>query len=69
MKNIINKVKENYKLMIGVFIVGLLFGWIFFHTQGDVSKTSQELNGHEGHIDEIENQVWTCSMHPLIKQD
>lgn len=31
MKNKILKIKDNYQLVIGVFIVGLLFGWIFFH--------------------------------------
>ncbi|PLW93236.1 MAG: efflux RND transporter periplasmic adaptor subunit, partial [Marinilabiliales bacterium] len=69
MKNIFNKVKENYKLVIGVFIVGLLFGWIFFHSSAVVSNEGQEPNGHEGHTTEVENQIWTCSMHPQIKQD
>lgn len=69
MKNIFNKIKENYKLVIGVFIVGLLFGWLFFYSSGELSNTEQELNGHESHNIEIENQVWTCSMHPQIKQD
>lgn len=68
MKNLIIKIKENYKLVIGVFIVGLLFGWIFFYPSG-VSTEGQEANGHEGHTTEVENQIWTCSMHPQIKQD
>lgn len=70
MKNIIQKIKENYKLVIGVFIVGLLFGWIFFHSSGEATNVGQELNGHEGHDHEAEAPtVWTCSMHPQIKQD
>lgn len=70
MKKIILNIKENYKLVIGVFIVGLLFGWIFFHSSGRGSNTTQELNGHEGHNHEAEAPtVWTCSMHPQFKMD
>lgn len=69
MKNIILNIKENYKLVIGIFIVGLLFGWIFFHSSSEAILTTQEVEGHEGHNHETENQVWTCSMHPQIKQD
>lgn len=70
MKNIIQKLKENYKLFLGVFVVGLLFGWIFFHSSGEATNTIQELNPHEGHKHESEDPTtWTCSMHPQIKQD
>lgn len=64
MKNILNKIKENYKLIIGVFITGLLFGYLFFHSSNEGLST-----GHEDHKTEIENQIWTCSMHPQIKQN
>jgi Cu(I)/Ag(I) efflux system membrane fusion protein len=66
MKNIIQNIKDNYKLVLGVFIVGLLFGWIFFHSSSEAIVTTQEV---EGHNHETENQIWTCSMHPQIKQD
>lgn len=70
MKNIIQKLKENYKLFLGVFVIGLLFGWIFFHSSGEATNTIQELNAHEGHNHESEDPTtWTCSMHPQIKQD
>ncbi len=69
MKKLIIKIKENYKLIIGAFIVGLLFGWIFFHSSGEGTNTNQELNGHEIHTAESVNQIWTCSMHPQIKMD
>ncbi len=72
-KNNMNKqvqnIKEHYKLLIGVFIVGLLFGWIFFHSSGVTTKTTQEISGHESHDIESENQIWTCSMHPQIRMD
>jgi len=70
MKNIISKIKENFILVIVVFILGLLMGWVFFHSSGEAINTSQELNGHEGHVHEsAEPTTWTCSMHPQIKQD
>lgn len=69
MKKLIKNIKEHYKLLIGVFIVGLLFGWIFFHSSGSKTNTAQELIEHESHSAEAENQIWTCSMHPQIKMD
>ena len=69
MKKLIQNIKEHYKLLIGVFIVGLLFGWIFFHSSGGTTNTTQELSEHESHDTESENQIWTCSMHPQIKMD
>jgi Cu(I)/Ag(I) efflux system membrane fusion protein len=69
MKKIIQNIKDHYKLLIGVFIVGLLFGWIFFHSSGKVTDTSRESSGDEHQHAETENQVWTCSMHPQIKMD
>ncbi len=70
MKNSILKIKENYKLILAVFIVGLVFGWIFFHTSGDSSNTKQKnevIDVHDHSTEE--NTIWTCSMHPQIKQD
>ena len=70
MKNIFLKIKENYKLIIGVFAVGLLMGWIIFHSSGEATNTAQDLNEHAGHEQEsAEPTIWTCSMHPQIKQD
>jgi Cu(I)/Ag(I) efflux system membrane fusion protein len=69
MKKIILKIKENYKLVIGVFIIGLLFGWIFFHSSGARTNTTQELGGEHTHDTEAANQIWTCSMHPQIRMD
>ena len=69
MKKLMQNIKDHYKLLIGVFIVGLLFGWIFFHSSGKVTETSRELSGDEHQHAETENQIWTCSMHPQIKMD
>ncbi len=67
MKKVIKNIKEHYKLLMGVFIVGLLFGWIFFHSSGITTHTSQELSGDESQNTESANQIWTCSMHPQIR--
>jgi membrane fusion protein, copper/silver efflux system len=70
MKNIIKNIKENYKLVIGVLIVGLLLGWVFFHSSGEAVLSETHIEGHEGHNHESEDPTtWTCSMHPQIKQD
>lgn len=70
MKKIFKNIKENYKLVIGVLIIGLFFGWLFFHSSGESSTASQEMSGHEGHDHEASAPtVWTCSMHPQIKMD
>ncbi len=41
-------------------IVGLLLGWIFF--------ASPRGNNHQGHQHETLAEVWTCSMHPQIRE-
>ena len=69
MKKSLQNIKEHYKLFLGVFIVGLLFGWIFFHSSGKMTNTTQDLGEHESHTAETENQIWTCSMHPQIRMD
>ncbi|MBI9052757.1 MAG: efflux RND transporter periplasmic adaptor subunit [Bacteroidales bacterium] len=70
MKNIIQNIKENYRLVIGVLIVGILIGWIFFHSSGEMVSQETHIEGHEGHNHESEDPTtWTCSMHPQIKQD
>jgi len=45
-----------------VLVIGLLLGWLLF---GDLFDEQQQ-NNHNVVIDA--NKVWTCSMHPQIKQ-
>ena len=70
MKKTINNIKENYKLVIAVLVIGVFLGLIF---SGSSDKTVAGINaveGHEGHNHESEDPTtWTCSMHPQIKQD
>ncbi|WP_421917885.1 efflux RND transporter periplasmic adaptor subunit [Marinifilum sp.] len=70
MKNIINNIKENYKLVIAVLVVGILLGLIFSGSSDKYVVNSSNIEGHEGHNHESEDPTtWTCSMHPQIKQD
>jgi Cu(I)/Ag(I) efflux system membrane fusion protein len=70
MKDIIQNIKANFKLVIGVLVVGVFLGWLFFHSSGEATVAKTEIEGHEGHDHESEDPTtWTCSMHPQIKQD
>lgn len=65
MKKIFQNIKSNYKLVLGVLIVGLAIGWIIAPS-GNTNGAGDE---HAGHNHEEEATTWTCSMHPQIKQD
>ncbi|MCK4750377.1 MAG: efflux RND transporter periplasmic adaptor subunit, partial [Bacteroidales bacterium] len=70
MKNILRNIKENYKLVLGIFITGLFLGWIIFHPSKEDLRPVDQIEGHEGHDHSSEDPTtWTCSMHPQIKQD
>jgi Cu(I)/Ag(I) efflux system membrane fusion protein len=53
---------KKYIIYTGILAVGLLMGWFLF---GGSSNTETEHN-HDA-VTET-NQMWTCSMHPQIKQ-
>lgn len=59
------KIKNRQIILILVALVaGLGLGWVFFHN----AQTSVQ----EAHVHEAEAQqktIWTCSMHPQIRQD
>lgn len=68
MKKIINKVRQNYILIIAAVVLGVLIGWIV--SPSDSSSQKSHIESHEGHDHESEEATtWTCSMHPHIKQD
>lgn len=70
MKNIIKTIKENYRLVLIVFITGLFLGWLFFHPTKAERAAEVQIEGQEGHDHASEDPTtWTCSMHPQIKQD
>lgn len=69
MKQIIQTIKENYKLVLGVLAFGVLLGWILFHPTANNTLKNTEI-AHKTHIHKKgAHEVWTCSMHPQIKMD
>jgi len=59
MKTIFSNIYVRYGLLL---LVGLFFGWLFFHSSG---KTEDEKKA----VTESKKQIWTCAMHPQIRQD
>ena len=57
-----NTKKKNIIKMVGILIIGLLLGWLIFG--GTSSKESKGVNATELN----QNTIWTCSMHPQIRQ-
>ncbi len=64
MKTKISIDKKNIKNYVIVMAIGLILGWVFFHNPG---TTTEQVHDHSEHAEEA--TVWTCSMHPQIKQD
>ena len=68
MKKSINR--QSMYIGIGFLILGLLLGWAFFG--GGTTEKIEEQEVTEGmgveHAHEA-NEVWTCSMHPQIRED
>ncbi|OEK03031.1 hypothetical protein BFP97_16545 [Roseivirga sp. 4D4] len=60
---------RNIWVGIGFLIVGILLGWLIFGGSGGSSQTSEPASliaddhEHEG------GSIWTCSMHPQIRED
>ncbi len=52
-------------IVISTLIIGLLLGWLIFGGVGN-NNTSENLAEHS-HVDE--ETIWTCSMHPQIRQN
>ena len=64
--------KINKKMIyvgLGFLAAGLLLGWLFFGGTSESSATTEnqleEAHAHE----EGESEIWTCSMHPQIRQE
>lgn len=63
LKNIIDNNRVRYVSMV---VVGILLGWLIFgSSSGNSQSQDQENHLHSQAVD----QVWTCSMHPQIRQD
>lgn len=60
MKNIFSNQSTRYALFV---VVGLLLGWLFFHSSSKVEVAQNQPQ------EEKKAEVWTCSMHPQIRMD
>jgi Cu(I)/Ag(I) efflux system membrane fusion protein len=68
MKNIIQSIRNHYQWAGIVLVAGIFLGWLFFHpSRPGPESANQELLGHD-HAEE-QTTIWTCSMHPQIRQD
>ncbi len=54
--------RKNIIAAVVILIVGILLGWMFF---GGDEKESAEAHDHS---QAEKNEVWTCSMHPQVRQ-
>jgi Cu(I)/Ag(I) efflux system membrane fusion protein len=66
------KTKVNYKQIAkitGILLTGLFLGWVFFG--GSASNQPENMDEHvsETHTDAQGNIVYTCSMHPSVRQN
>ncbi|WP_244828311.1 efflux RND transporter periplasmic adaptor subunit [Carboxylicivirga sediminis] len=64
MNTIFQYIKANYKPVLITLAIGLLVGWAIAPS----GSGNAQADAHEGHQHE-EETVWTCSMHPQIKQN
>lgn len=70
MKKLYKQLKENYKTLTVVLISGILLGILFSGLTGKQAKNDESVENYTDHDHESElPELWTCSMHPQIKQD
>ncbi len=54
--------QNKYIQAVGLILIGIALGWVFFHPRNDTNVvTAQDLTSSK--------IIWTCSMHPQIRQD
>ncbi|HLR31519.1 MAG TPA: efflux RND transporter periplasmic adaptor subunit, partial [Fodinibius sp.] len=62
----------NYKKIAkktGILFLGLFLGWFFFGgSAADDQPESMDEHVHEAHTDEQGNILYTCSMHPSVRE-
>jgi Cu(I)/Ag(I) efflux system membrane fusion protein len=71
MKQKIINIWNNYRWLALVLGAGIFLGWLFFHSPGNRVETGNETlatHGDHAHAEEA-GTIWTCSMHPQIRQD
>src|SRR6056297_709007 len=63
-----NIAKTQYLTYSIILLTGIILGWLFF---GGSSTVQNEYDGHDHEqvTSEAGEEVWTCSMHPSVRQD
>ena len=72
-----NITKKQILTYSAILAAGLFLGWLIFsgsadhddHSHGQLSDAEMEQHIQEEHTDEEGNIVWTCSMHPSVRED
>lgn len=65
---ILDLIKKNKVLFnIGILVLGIFLGWLFFGNSG--SDNTDGINATEQNADNQVKTIWTCSMHPQIRED
>ena len=70
-EKIVLNTKKNFRWILTGIIVGLVFGWLIF-SEGDRNSpgiANSEDNELVMGTNADGETVWTCSMHPQIKQN
>lgn len=68
-KNTFNKIIQNKYFRYGVLLlIGIFLGWVFFGRGEAPHSHDDTLEAHD-HARADQPTVWTCAMHPQIKQD
>lgn len=57
------KDKKTLLTAAGILVAGILLGWLFFGGGNSKDEVSQD------HLEIVGEQIWTCSMHPQIRQN
>lgn len=57
------KDKKTLLTAAGILVAGILLGWLFFGGGNSKDEVSQD------HLEIAGEQIWTCSMHPQIRQN
>lgn len=66
MKTIKDIIKLKAVRYTALILGGFLLGWAFFSPNQSNQASTHD---HEHAAGEAESEIWTCSMHPQIKQD
>ncbi len=56
-------------IVLATLVTGVLLGWLIFGGSGNSNTTTEE-HQHEHSAEEVAGEtIWTCSMHPQIRQN